>query len=88
MRNCDEIVLLGESPTILIGDVNNDGEVNIKDVTFLQKHLANYTNDDGSVLIDEEDENQFKIADFNGDRYISIRDATAIQKYIAGYKNW
>lgn len=69
---------------IIIGDVNFDGIVNIDDVTYLQKHLAGYTND-GQMMIDESNKNEFTVADFNSDGVINIDDVTEIQKYLAGY---
>lgn len=69
---------------IIIGDVNYDGIINIDDVTYLQKHLAGYTND-GQMMIDESNENEFVVADFNSDGVINIDDVTEIQKYLAGY---
>ncbi len=57
------------------GDVHKDTEINIKDVTAIQKYLAEiegYT-----------DVNYFA-ANFNKDGNVDIKDATAIQKYIAG----
>ena len=59
----------------LLGDVNCDGKVNIKDATAIQKHLANI-----SVLTDE----GFALADVDGSGKVNIKDATAIQKHIAG----
>lgn len=69
---------------IIIGDVNFDGIVNIDDVTYLQKHLAGYTND-GETMIDESDSTEFMVADFDSDGVINIDDVTEIQKYLAGY---
>ncbi len=60
--------------TIIIGDVNNDGVVNITDATAIQKHLVNlidFTND------------QKTAADTDGDGAVNITDTTNIQKYIA-----
>ncbi len=56
-----------------LGDANHDGEVNIMDVTFIQKHVAG--------MIDSIDTT---VADTNHDGYISIKDATQIQYFIAG----
>lgn len=59
----------------LIGDVNNDGDVNVKDATIIQKYgsdLEPMTSDD---LI---------VADTNGDGKVTISDATEIQKYMVG----
>ena len=58
----------------LVGDVNGDGKINIKDATTIQKHLAKI-----DTLLDK----NFELADFNADSIINIKDATAIQKYIA-----
>ena len=59
----------------LLGDVNGDGKVNVKDATAIQKHIANLItlSDDG-----------FALADVDGSGSVNIKDATAIQKHIAG----
>ena len=57
------------------GDANLDGEVNIKDATTIQKHLAQ--------LITLEPE-ATTVADADEDGIITIKDATHIQKKIAG----
>ncbi len=62
----------------ILGDVNNDGYLNISDATHIQKHLAN--------LI-EFDDKQLKKADINGDKYVNILDATQIQKICADIVN-
>ena len=61
--------------TDLLGDANEDGKVNIKDATLIQKSIANLTEltEIGEALAD---------ADLN--TKINIKDATAIQKHIAG----
>lgn len=58
----------------LLGDVNLDGKVNIKDVTAIQKHIAFV-----KALSDE----GYKLADFKADGKVNIKDATAIQKFLA-----
>ena len=58
----------------ILGDVNGDGKVNIKDVTEIQKYAAK--------LIDLTDAEKLR-ADVNTDVKINIKDATAIQKYVA-----
>lgn len=58
----------------VIGDVNSDGELNIKDATTLQKYCAKLSKVDKLV------------ADFNGDLKIDIKDVTDIQKKLAGLK--
>ncbi len=61
--------------TVLSGDADLSGSVDIKDVTALQKYIAGIINlsDKGLALGD---------TDQSGD--ITIKDATAIQKYLAG----
>jgi hypothetical protein len=56
------------------GDADGNGEVNISDVTYIQKHIVGFI-----TLTDE----QIKSADVDNSGKISIRDATHIQKYIA-----
>ncbi len=63
----------------LLGDVNLDSKVNIKDVTSLQKHLAKLT------ALEEEN---LSVSDTNRDGRITISDATTIQKKIAGLISW
>ena len=58
----------------LLGDVNLDGKVNIKDVTAIQKHLA---------FIKSLSDEGYKLADFKVDGKVNIKDATAIQKFLA-----
>ena len=62
---------------IVLGDVNNDGAVNINDVTDIQRNLAE---------LEEFDEYQQLAADANQDGALDISDATAIQMYLADYK--
>ena len=58
----------------LLGDVNFDGKVNIKDATLIQKHLAKLESLSAEAL---------EVADFKVDGKVNIKDATAIQKFIA-----
>ncbi|MBE6734957.1 MAG: hypothetical protein E7563_06435 [Ruminococcaceae bacterium] len=60
---------------ILTGDVNFDGDINIKDATAIQKHLAEISVFSDTVKT---------LADYDTDGEITIKDATAIQKFIAG----
>lgn len=59
---------------LLLGDVNRDGKINIRDATLIQKHLAKLAS---------LDEKQMIIADINLDNKVNIKDATTIQKKIA-----
>ena len=58
----------------LIGDVDGDGKINIRDATKIQLYLSE---------IIELDDRQEVSADVNNDGEINIADATDIQKYSA-----
>ena len=58
----------------ILGDVNGDGKVNIKDATLIQKAAAK--------LIDLTDDEKLR-ADVNADNKNNVKDATAIQKFVA-----
>ena len=60
--------------TFILGDVNNDGVINVEDATLIQKALAELV-----TLTDD----QQKAADTTGDEKLTIDDATMIQKYAA-----
>lgn len=61
--------------SFLLGDANMDGNVNIKDATYIQKAVA------GLIMMTEL-ENIAADADCSDD--INIKDATTIQKHLAG----
>lgn len=54
-----------------VGDANDDGAVNIKDATAIQKHLAEIVTLDSLAV---------EISDINSDGKVTVKDATAIQK--------
>ncbi len=60
-------------PSKILGDVNGDGRVDVKDATAIQKVFAGY------------DVNSFdkSVADFNKDGKMDVKDAVAIQKILA-----
>ncbi len=58
-----------------MSDANTDGDINIKDATYIQKSLAN--------MIEASEISQL-VSDVNGDGKVTIKDATAIQKQLAG----
>ena len=60
----------------LIADTNLDGKVDIRDVTAIQRHLAEL-----ELFTDEE----IAVADINGNDEINIADATYLQMYLAEY---
>ena len=59
----------------VIGDVDLDGEVAIKDATFVQKVIAG--------IIEKPDSFDY-IADVTGDGKVDIRDVTTIQLFVVG----
>ena len=63
------------SDDYIIGDVNGDGNLTIRDVTCIQLKLVDKM---------EFDNKQMALADVNGDGKVSIRDATYIQMYKVG----
>ena len=62
--------------SIKYGDVNNDGKVNVKDATILQKSIINF---EGFEIADGT--RAFYAADVNGDNKLDITDCTTIMKY-------
>lgn len=79
-ENGFEFISLGKQ--ILTGDANLDGTVNIKDVTYLQMHIAGNKNTDGSPLIDETNKQLFDSIDMNNDGKLTVNDVTALQTYL------
>lgn len=64
---------------IVLGDVNNDGIINMDDVTDIQRYVAG--------IIDFTD-NQLKAANvYDKDDAITINDVTELQRYLAGYED-
>ena len=63
--------------SISIGDTNLDGNINIRDVTSIQRHVSEY-----QLLTDE----QLTLADVNGDGVVDINDATHLQRYFAEFE--
>lgn len=76
------VYALVQDKTILKGDANQDGVVNIIDATYLQKHIVGYKNSDDSVLIDETNRQLFDTIDMDKDGKLTIVDATDLQMYI------
>lgn len=60
-------------PSVLCGDVDGNGVVNVKDATAIQKFIAD-------IPVSAFNESA---ADVDGNAAISVKDATAIQKWIA-----
>ena len=70
---------------VIVGDLDGDGEVTVKDATILQRHLAEFTNEDGSAIVDETDPKAVKVADVDGDGSITVMDVSAIQRIVAEF---
>lgn len=68
------MLALSSGDTAIIGDVNSDVVVSIKDATMIQKHLAEIEMLSGDNEL---------CADTNSDKDITIQDATYIQKKLA-----
>ena len=77
------VYALVQNKQYLKGDANQDGIVNINDVTYLQRHLAGSLNTDGSAFIDETNKQLFNCVDMNKDGKLSVADVTALQIYIS-----
>ena len=69
--------------TILTGDANQDGIINVNDVTYLQMHIAGKKTTDGSAFIDETNKQLFDCVDMNKDGKLSVSDVTALQIQIS-----
>ncbi len=59
---------------VLIGDVDLDGVINIKDATQIQKHIVNFITLSGDALT---------AAECDSDSVVTVKDTTIIQKYLA-----
>ena len=77
------VYALVQDKTILTGDANQDGIVNVNDVTYLQMHIAGNKNTDGSSLINETNKQLFDCVDMNKDGKLTVADVTALQIHIS-----
>ena len=59
-------------PAEMLGDANNDGAVNMKDVLLMRKYLA-----------DTDDAMNMENADCNGDGDVNMKDVLMLRKYLA-----
>lgn len=64
---------VSEEPTVVYGEVNNDGKIDLKDVLALRKHLAKM---DVETYIEAN-------ADCNGDGVIDMKDVLTLRKFLA-----
>ncbi|MBQ4105762.1 MAG: dockerin type I repeat-containing protein [Clostridia bacterium] len=72
---------LNGTAVVLMGDADGNFELNIKDATMIQKHVANLVN---LNEFHKESYIGYDACDFTDDCQLNIKDATAIQKHIAG----
>ena len=61
---------------VLLGDADSSNNVDVKDVTHIQKHIAAYFTLTGVPAL---------AADVDGNRKINVDDVTLVQKYLAKY---
>ncbi len=66
---------LSQEQTYKLGDADLSGDVNVKDATIIQKHVADLVKLSDDAL---------SVCDTNHDSRITVSDATAIQKFVAG----
>ena len=67
-----------EYTSYLLGDADLNGVIDVKDVTEMQRHIAEMNLLEGNGL---------SAADVNGDNKISVDDVTALQRYIAEFSD-
>lgn len=72
---CFSLISASAYSSTVMGDVNSDGKLDIKDATYIQKSLV-----DLEVLNDH----QNALADMDGDGRITISDVTSIMRAIVG----
>ena len=77
------VYALVQDKTILTGDANQDGIIDVNDVTYLQMHIAGNKNTDGSAFIDETNKQLFDCVDMNKDGKLTVADVTALQIQIS-----
>ena len=73
-ENVEIEVIYNESTTSNAGDVNNDGEIDLKDVVLIRRFIAG----GWDVELDTE------TADVNNDNEVVLKDVVLIRRYIAG----
>ena len=60
-------------PSKILGDVNGDGVLNVRDSSLIQKKHTD-------MVVNSYDET---VSDFNKDGKMNVKDAVAIQKFLA-----
>ena len=73
----DDQPTAGEDETIILGDVNGDGDINVTDIGMVAAHIK------GIKALDEK---AIKAADVNGDGDVNVTDIAMIAAHIKGIK--
>lgn len=64
------------APQVIKGDADGNKDVNILDVSYIQKYIASFEGYECSV----------EVCDIDGDKKVTIKDATEIQKHLIGIR--
>lgn len=75
LRHYKLTVLERDGSQLLPGDINGDGEIDVRDVTLLIRY---------TLGLESFDEEQKKRADVNGDGEINVQDAALLMQYVLG----
>ena len=70
----DGVITVAEQPQYIPGDVNDDGNVNVRDLGLLQQYLNGF-----DVIINE------AAANVTGDATVNVRDMGLLQQYLNGW---
>lgn len=73
------VTVTSEGESVLCGDIDDNGRVDVIDATWLQRYLA-----DMIELTDK----QIAVADANNDGEVTIMDVTMIRRYLCGLKSY
>ena len=74
MAGISQIGASAASQSYMLGDVNRDGGVDVRDATEIQRYVAKVV---------ELDEVQLYLADVDGNAGVDVRDATTIKRWVA-----
>ena len=72
----DDVDINMDMNEFTLGDLNDDGKFNLKDLILLAQHVANWEN----IMVNE------YAADVNGDELTNLEDVTHLAQYLAGWK--
>lgn len=69
-----------------IGDIDNDGTIDVKDVTLLQRYLAEFTDAESNPVLNMKDAANLKRCDTDLNGRIDVRDVAELQRFLADMK--